>query len=107
MSIYQILKTTGFEVAYNAFPEKSSPAYPYIVYLDAGGEALSADSHALKDVNTYRVELYAETAASLLNAVCTLRGVLSDNNIIYTRSEPVFVPEDRHFMTAFEFDEIE
>ena len=59
-AIKKILETTGFPVAYYAFPENEAPPLPFICYLETGSNNFAADGIAYHKISRIQIELYTE-----------------------------------------------
>lgn len=53
-----LLDTTGYPVAYNAWPEGKAPALPYICFLIAYSNNFAADDVVYYPIGHYQIELY-------------------------------------------------
>ena len=78
--LYQILKKTGFSVAYREF--KTKPTIPFIAYLEENREHIYADDSIYMKFKNIRIELYTERKDP--NAEEQLESVLEDAGIIYS-----------------------
>ncbi len=52
------LETSGYSVAYRAWPEKAAPPPPFICYLVTGSNNLHADGEVFYSTLEVQVELY-------------------------------------------------
>lgn len=55
-----LLKTTGFPVAYRAWPDKAAPPLPFICYLVAYSNNFGADNRSYHRIDHIQVELYTK-----------------------------------------------
>jgi len=53
-----ILATSGYPVAYLAFPADNCPAMPFITFQETGSDNVSADGIVYKRVKIYQVDLF-------------------------------------------------
>lgn len=58
VEIFELLKTTGYPVAYHHF--KSPPSIPFITYVDNGTSNFMADDSVFGKINNIDVELYTD-----------------------------------------------
>lgn len=59
--LHTILTGTELPVAYNAFPEETAPALPFICYRVVGSNNFFADGSTYEKINDIDVELYTKT----------------------------------------------
>lgn len=83
----------GFEsaVAFRAFPEKQTPALPFIVFSDTGAVAFRADNVNYFTSPTYTVELHERVrdpqTELLIEAKLTSNGITFNRVINYDSTE--------------------
>ncbi|MGD7051422.1 hypothetical protein [Sutcliffiella horikoshii] len=98
----QLLKATGYPVAYSHFKVTSTnpmPNPPYIVYLVSGSSNLFADNKTYKKINDIQIELYTDKKD--LNAEATLEALLDENNIPYDTTE-IWIESEQLFQKTYE-----
>lgn len=98
----QILKTTGYQVAYSHFTvteNNSIPRPPYITYLFTYSSNMYADNKVYQKVNNIQIELY--TIKKDLEAESRLEDLLDANNITYETSE-IFIESEGLFQKIYE-----
>ena len=74
--IQDMLKASGFPVAYLAFPADKCPAMPFVTWQEVGSNNVSADGIVYKPVRTIQIDLY--TAEKDWNAEAALEGAIAD-----------------------------
>lgn len=94
-----ILKATGYPVAYSHFGKKVSP--PYIAYLQTNTEPIVADNAALLQIISIDVELY--TSKKDTTAEGKVEKVLNDAGILWEKSED-YIGKDKLFMNTYEIE---
>jgi hypothetical protein len=77
--LVQILKATGYPVAYSHFP--SAPTVPFITYLESSSDNFQADNRTYQRVKNVDIELY--TNKKDLTAESTLEALLDANDLPY------------------------
>lgn len=99
----QILQSTGFPVAYRAFPEndgKNPPlAMPYICYLETGTNNFAADGVVYKKVAKLAVELYTETKD--FGAEEKVEQVLSS---FYWQKDEEYLDDEKCYFVLYELE---
>lgn len=55
-----ILATSGYPVAYLAFPADNCPSMPFITFQETGSNNVSADGVVYQKVKRYQVDLFTE-----------------------------------------------
>lgn len=98
--LFQLLKSTGYPVAYNQFkkPQKA----PFIAYVNTGRDIIGADDAAWVKTNSYRVELYTE--GKDLDAENALETVLDRAGIIWSMSEVGLIESEGIYENYYEFE---
>ena len=89
--LYALLKTTGFPVRYSQF--KIPPALPYIVYVNSGGDNISADDKVWDKVNYYRIELYTKNKDFASELI--LETILDNAGIFYAFSNVGIIESEK------------
>lgn len=79
LELVQILKATGYPVAYSHFP--STPSVPFITYLESTSDNFQADNRTYKRVKIIDIELY--TNKKDLTAESNLETLLDANDLPY------------------------
>ena len=87
----ELLKT-GFPVAYLKF--KTPPTLPFIVYVNASREGISADNKVWHKLNNYRIELYTKKKDPASELI--LENVLDNAGIFYEMNEAYIESEKMH-----------
>ncbi len=98
----QLLKATGYPVAYSRFkvtPTNPMPDPPYIAYLVSGSSNLFADNKTYKKIDNIQIELYTDKKD--LDAEATLEALLDANNIPYETTE-VWIESEQLFQKTYE-----
>lgn len=90
--LYEILKTTGYPVAYRFFETPQKP--PYICYLTAYSNNQSADNVVWQKINHIQIELYAakkdREAEQKLEDALTSAGIFFESAETYIDSEKIY-----------------
>lgn len=71
-----ILASSGYPVAYLAFPADDCPAMPFITFQETGTNNVSADGRVYKKVSIYQVDLFTKDKDP--EAELTLENALSE-----------------------------
>lgn len=95
--LVQILKETGYPVAYSHFP--SSPSIPFITYVEIDSTNFHADNRTYKRVKNINIELY--TNKKDLQAESTLESLLDTNDLPYETLE-TYVESEQLFQKIYE-----
>ncbi|MCM3444380.1 hypothetical protein [Metabacillus halosaccharovorans] len=86
--LVQILKATGYPVAYSHFKVTSTnpaPNPPFIVYMVEGSSNLFADNKTYQKINDVRIELYTDIKD--LEAEGKIESLLDEHEIPYETDE--------------------
>lgn len=90
--LYEILKTTGYPVAYRFFETPQKP--PYICYLTAYSNNQSADNVVWQKINHVQIELYTDKkdreAEQKLEDALTNAGIFFESAETYIDSEKIY-----------------
>lgn len=97
MSIITALKATGLPCAYSHFKTAQDP--PFIVYLQSGQNALSADDTRHWYKNTYQVEYYFKTKNTASEEA--IEKALLDAGFQFTRSEDIYLEDEAVFVAYY------
>lgn len=88
----EILKTTGYPVAYRFFKTPQKP--PYICYLTAYSNNQSADNVVWQKINHVQIELYTapkdREAEQKLEEALTSAGIFFESAETYIDSEKIY-----------------
>ena len=92
-----ILKSTGYEVAYSHF---NTPIKPhFITYLISNSENFIADNKVYKKIDNIKIELY--TSIKDLQAEEKLEKLLDENDIAYETDE-TWIESEKLFQKIYE-----
>jgi hypothetical protein len=58
--IKKMLETTGFPVAYLAFPEDNAPSMPFLVYEAVSSNNFAADGMVYQKIIHFQIDLYTD-----------------------------------------------
>jgi protein-disulfide isomerase-like protein with CxxC motif len=100
--LHQILKATGFPVAYSHFVESDNdpiPDPPFVCYLITYSSNLSADDRVYKQVQNVQIELYTDKKD--LEAEAILEGILNDNDLPFGTTE-TYIESEALFQKIYE-----
>ena len=90
--LYEILKTTGYPVAYRFFETPQKP--PYICYLTAYSNNQSADNVVWQKINHVQIELYTDKkdreAEQKLEDALKSAGIFFESAETYIDSEKIY-----------------
>lgn len=92
-----ILKLTGYEVAYSHF--NSPKKLPFITYLVSDSTNLMADNKVYKKIYNINIELY--TNIKDIQAEKILEDLLDENDIAYETSE-IWIEKEKLFQKIYE-----
>lgn len=94
--LYQILRATGFPVAYSHFDE--IPSIPFITYHEDISNNFHADNRTYLPIKGINIELY--TNKKDLAAEETLVALLNANELAYETSE-VYIESERMYQKTY------
>lgn len=90
----QLLQTTGFPVAYLAFPADEPAPMPFIVYQEVGSDNFGADNIVWNSAMRIQIDLLtakkSRTMEETLEAVLTNAGIYWDRESGYDDGEDYF-----------------
>lgn len=92
-----ILKVTGYPVAYFQFKESVNP--PFIVYFSPYSSNFNADNRVYKRIDNIQIELY--TKHKDLEAEKKLEDLLDENEIVYETTEE-WIDSEKVFQRIYE-----
>lgn len=95
--LVQILKATGYPVAYSHF--SSTPSIPFITYVEIDSSNFHADNKSYKKIRNINVELY--TNKKDLQAEETLEALLDANDLPYQTSE-AYIESEQLFQRIYQ-----
>lgn len=84
-TVYQMVKSIGFPMAYHHFEEGQSPYLPFLVYLYPGSHNFAADGKVYKKINQLDIELY--TGKKDVEAERKVEAVLEARGLFYQKTE--------------------
>lgn len=100
MTIYQTLQTIGLPVVYSHFRGKNVPQDPpYIAYIGAGQNAMSADDTWYWRENLYQIEYYFKTKSETNEAA--IENALLAAGYRYGKSEDIYIEEEGVFVIYY------
>ena len=97
MGLYDVLKSIGLPCAHSHFAAPVKP--PYLVYLGAGQNIMSADNTYYWKRNMYTVEYYFATKNEALES--QIENALLDNGYLYDKSEDVYIEGENLFVIYY------
>ena len=97
--IKELLETTGFQVAYYAFPEGEAPPLPFICYLVSGSNNFIADGTVYHKINRMQVELYTEVKDPAAEE--TVEGALT--SFIWEKTE-TYIESEKCYQIMYEIE---
>jgi len=95
--LVQILKATGFPVAYSHF-NGSPPSIPFITYLETDSTNFHADNRTYKQIKGIQVELY--TNKKDLTAEATVEALLDQHDLPYETIE-TYIDQEQLFQKTY------
>lgn len=95
--LYNILKATGYPVAYSHFTEAQTP--PFITYTVAYSSNFIADNEIYQEIDNVQIELY--TKKKDLIAESKVKEVLKANKIPYQTIE-TYIESEQLFQKIYE-----
>lgn len=102
--LIEILKTTGFEVAYDHFQMDEPPQIPYLTVEVTNTDNAYADNTVWATIAHYEVQLCNNKKDP--NAEKKLTDVLNANNICWQMTNEDYVNADEIYVNYYEFEEI-
>lgn len=91
--LVQILKATGFPVAYSHF-QGPPPSIPFITYVEVGSDNFHADNRTYKRIRNINIELYTDRkdpqAEEKLEALLDAHDLAYESMETYIESEQLF-----------------
>ena len=100
MTVFEILQRTGLPCAYSHFRGKNPPkAPPYLVYLGAGQDTLSADNTYPWRRNRYSIEYYFTKKDEAKET--EIEDLLLENGYQYTKSEDTYIEDEGVFVIYY------
>ncbi|PEJ48220.1 hypothetical protein CN692_24240 [Bacillus sp. AFS002410] len=97
VELKNILKATGFPVAYYHFDTPPKP--PYICYLVDSSSNFHADNEVFHKISNVNIELY--TKKKDLDSERIIESLLDENDIPYDSSE-VYIDSEKLFQKFYE-----
>ncbi|MGG3841821.1 hypothetical protein [Anoxybacillus kestanbolensis] len=95
--LYDILKETGFPVAYSHFFKPQNP--PFIVYVIAYSSNFGADDRVYQEIENVQIELY--TKMKDLEAESKVKTVLDEHGFYYETTE-IYIPSEKLYQKVYE-----
>ncbi|WP_378210002.1 hypothetical protein [Anoxybacteroides rupiense] len=95
--LYDILKETGFPVAYSHFFKPQKP--PFITYMVAYSSNFTADDQVYQEIENVQIELY--TLKKDFEAEEKVKVVLDANNLVYETSE-TYISSEKLYQKVYE-----
>lgn len=92
-----ILKATGYPVAYSHFNDSVKP--PFITYLVLGSENFNADNQVYNRIDDVNIELY--TKIKDLEAEKKLEDILNENELVWEVTE-TYIETEKVFQRLYE-----
>ncbi|WP_020059102.1 hypothetical protein [Bacillus sp. 123MFChir2] len=96
--LLNILKATGYPVAYSHFTTTQTP--PYICILVDGSSNMMADNKVYHEINDINIELY--TIKKDLVAEAKLKNVLNEHEIPYESPFEIFIESEKLYQKFYE-----
>ena len=95
---YKLLSDNGFNIRYGHYTDDDK--FPLLIYLGAGSNNVLADNKVYHSDNLYQLELcYLEKDEELEEK---LEKVLNDNEIIWDKSEDVYIDTENFYVIYYE-----
>lgn len=98
-SLYNMLKKTGYPVAYRFFAERQEP--PYLCYLVAYTNNQSADNATWKKINHIQIELYTKNKD--LNAEKKIEDLLTEAGLFFN-AEEAYIDTEKVYQRIYEIE---
>ena len=96
--LVQILKATGYPVAYSHF-NGTPPSIPFITYLEFESSNFHADNKTYQRIRNINIELYTDKKD--LQAEATLEALLDENDLPYQTTE-TYIESEQLFQKVYE-----
>ncbi|WP_124728805.1 hypothetical protein [Staphylospora marina] len=97
--LVQVLKATGFPVAYSHF--SATPSIPFITYTEIGSNNFHADNKTYQQIRRVHIELYTDKKD--LQAEATLEALLEAHELAYETSE-AYIDSEQLFQKVYEIE---
>lgn len=97
VELLNLLKATGFPVAYSHFVKETPP--PYLIYVFSYSGDLMADNTNYQEINNFQVELY--TTIKDLGAERKIQDALKGANLPYRKTES-WIDSEKLFQIIYE-----
>ena len=101
--IITLLKTTGYPVAYDHFPN-AVPSVPYIGFRMTGTNNVFSDDHVHKQIAEFELELCTTTKNPAEEKVLT--DILDANNICWELVSETYIDDDKVYSLIYNFTEV-
>lgn len=95
--LYELLTTTGMEVAYDHFDEPNTIP-PFILYRSPDAETFKADDKTYYKQNNYIVDLITELKEPAKEE--TLENIFNENNLPFDKEE-TYISEERIYQIRY------
>lgn len=97
--ICEMLKGTGFPVAYDHFAEGDDPDLPYVVYRYPGSDNFKADGRVYHKIDELDIELYTDHKDA--EAEGKVESVMDEMELFYNKTE-TFISSEKLYMVLYE-----
>jgi hypothetical protein len=98
LTLYNLLLTTGYSVAYSNFKNIGLPTPPYIVYFRDTSENIKSDDKVFGKYNTYQIELY--TSKKDIQAEKKVEDILNTFNSEYSTNE-IYIDSENVYQVVY------
>lgn len=98
-NLKDILVSTGYPVAYLAFPKDKVPEMPFIVYQDIGSQNIGADDRVFYPVTRMQIDLITEFHDT--DAETALETALNKNSLFWERV-PNYDYSENYYRATYE-----
>ena len=102
MTLFQILKSTGFDVSEVVFPDNVSPTLPFVLFECTDTENFVADNQVYKKICNYDIRLCNDGTRPNNAAKRTLENVLNTNKIPWQITSTYQNTEESMYETIYE-----
>ena len=98
MTVYELLATLGYPIAYGFHSKKQDP--PFLCIIGAGQEPFSADNTYYTRQDKWQIEYYFKDKNPEIEA--TIEQLLLDNGYLYDKSEDVYLEDEDVFLIYYD-----
>ena len=103
--IVEIITAAQIPCAYRFYPVGKAPALPYAVYFENSSNNFIADNTVYVVGDAWTIELYTEDSGRKQRKA--LEAAISAAEIVWERSDTIFIDDENMFVTYYNFSMME